>query len=66
MAITTFLIFSQSSDFRNLKWGMSFEKVKTVESAPLIHESYDKLVYEDDQLIIPHVDLENREFVLVP
>ncbi|MBP5222872.1 MAG: 2-amino-4-hydroxy-6-hydroxymethyldihydropteridine diphosphokinase [Lachnospiraceae bacterium] len=27
---------------------------------------YDKLIYEDDQLIIPHVDLENREFVLVP
>ena len=27
---------------------------------------YDKLVYEDAELIIPHVDLENREFVLVP
>lgn len=27
---------------------------------------YDKLVYEDDKLIIPHVDMENRDFVLKP
>lgn len=27
---------------------------------------YDKLVYEDDELIIPHVDMENRYFVLKP
>lgn len=27
---------------------------------------YDKLVYEDKDLIIPHVDMENREFVLKP
>lgn len=27
---------------------------------------YDKLIYEDDELIIPHVDLENRYFVLKP
>lgn len=27
---------------------------------------YDKLVYEDDDLIIPHIDMENREFVLCP
>ena len=27
---------------------------------------YDKLVYESGDLIIPHVDLENRMFVLVP
>ncbi len=27
---------------------------------------YDKLVYEDDELIIPHVDLQNRFFVLKP
>ena len=27
---------------------------------------YEKLVYEDDDLIIPHADLENREFVLKP
>lgn len=27
---------------------------------------YDKLVYEDDRLIIPHIDMENREFVLKP
>lgn len=27
---------------------------------------YDKLEYEDDRLIIPHVDMHNREFVLRP
>ncbi len=27
---------------------------------------YDKLIYEDSQLILPHVDMENREFVLKP
>ncbi len=27
---------------------------------------YDKLIYEDENLIIPHVDMENREFVLKP
>lgn len=27
---------------------------------------YDKLIYEDEQLIIPHVDLQNRIFVLKP
>lgn len=27
---------------------------------------YDKLVYEDDALVIPHQDLENRSFVLEP
>ena len=27
---------------------------------------YDKLVYEDETLIIPHVDLQNRDFVLKP
>lgn len=27
---------------------------------------YDKLIYEDDVLIIPHVDMENRDFVLKP
>ncbi len=27
---------------------------------------YDKLVYEDERLIIPHVDMENRYFVLKP
>lgn len=27
---------------------------------------YDKWVYEDDRLIIPHVDLQNRSFVLRP
>ena len=27
---------------------------------------YDKIVYEDDALIIPHQDMENRRFVLEP
>ena len=27
---------------------------------------YDKLVYEDDELVIPHQDMENRSFVLKP
>jgi dihydroneopterin aldolase/2-amino-4-hydroxy-6-hydroxymethyldihydropteridine diphosphokinase len=27
---------------------------------------YDKLIYESDDLIIPHVDMQNREFVLKP
>lgn len=27
---------------------------------------YDKLVYEDKNLILPHVDMQNREFVLKP
>ena len=27
---------------------------------------YDKLVYEDEDLIIPHVDMQNRSFVLAP
>lgn len=27
---------------------------------------YDKLVYEDENLIIPHIDMENRDFVLKP
>ena len=27
---------------------------------------YDKLVYEDEELIIPHIDMENRDFVLKP
>lgn len=27
---------------------------------------YDKLVYEDDALVLPHVDMENRYFVLKP
>ena len=27
---------------------------------------YDRLVYEDENLIIPHIDMENRDFVLKP
>lgn len=48
--VITILTFNGSSDFRNLSWGMSFDKVKKVESAPLIRESYDKLVYEMDNI----------------
>ncbi|SFB04089.1 dihydroneopterin aldolase / 2-amino-4-hydroxy-6-hydroxymethyldihydropteridine diphosphokinase [Acetitomaculum ruminis DSM 5522] len=27
---------------------------------------YDKLIFEDDELVIPHIDMENRDFVLFP
>lgn len=27
---------------------------------------YDDMVYEDDMLVIPHIDMENRDFVLIP
>ncbi len=27
---------------------------------------YDKLVYEDDELILPHIDMQHRDFVLKP
>lgn len=27
---------------------------------------YDKLIYEDEELILPHVDMQNRDFVLKP
>ena len=27
---------------------------------------YDKLIYESDSLVIPHADLQNRDFVLEP
>jgi dihydroneopterin aldolase/2-amino-4-hydroxy-6-hydroxymethyldihydropteridine diphosphokinase len=27
---------------------------------------YDRIIYEEDNLIIPHIDMENREFVLKP
>lgn len=43
---------------RNIHWGP-----RTLDLDILF---YDKLIYEDDQLIIPHVDLENRYFVLKP
>lgn len=27
---------------------------------------YDNLIYEDENLVIPHVDMQNRDFVLIP
>lgn len=43
---------------RTLRWGP-----RTLDLDILF---YDKLEYEDDRLIIPHVDMHNREFVLRP
>lgn len=43
---------------RTLRWGP-----RTLDLDILF---YDKLVYEDDELIIPHIDLQNRYFVLKP
>ena len=43
---------------RELKWGP-----RTLDLDIIF---YDKLVYEDDALVIPHQDMENRSFVLKP
>lgn len=43
---------------RELRWGPRTLDLDIV--------FYDKLVYESDRLIIPHVDMANREFVLKP
>ena len=43
---------------RKLRWGPRTLDLDIV--------FYDKLVYEDEQLIIPHVDMQNRYFVLKP
>ncbi len=43
---------------RTLRWGP-----RTLDLDILF---YDKLVYESDTLMIPHVDMENRDFVLKP
>ena len=43
---------------RTLRWGP-----RTLDLDILF---YDKLIYEDDNLIVPHVDLHNRDFVLKP
>ncbi len=43
---------------RELRWGPRTLDLDIV--------FYDKLVYESDRLIIPHVDVANREFVLKP
>jgi len=43
---------------RILRWGP-----RTLDLVILF---YDKWIYEDEELIIPHVDLQNRDFVLKP
>ncbi len=43
---------------RTLRWGP-----RTLDLDILF---YDKWIYEDEELIIPHVDLQNRDFVLKP
>ncbi len=43
---------------RKLRWGPRTLDLDIV--------FYDKLVYEDEQLMIPHVDMQNRYFVLKP
>lgn len=43
---------------RELRWGPRTLDLDIV--------FYDKLVYETETLVIPHVDMENREFVLKP
>ena len=43
---------------RELRWGPRTLDLDIV--------FYDKLVYEDDALVIPHQDMENRSFVLEP
>lgn len=43
---------------RTIRWGP-----RTLDLDILL---YDNLVYEDEQLIIPHVDMQNRDFVLIP
>lgn len=43
---------------REVRWGP-----RTLDLDILL---YDREVYEDDQLIIPHADMQNREFVLKP
>lgn len=43
---------------RTLRWGPRTLDLDIV--------FFDKLVYESDTLIIPHVDMENRDFVLTP
>lgn len=43
---------------RTLRWGPRTLDLDIV--------FYDKIIFEDDTLIIPHIDMENRDFVLKP
>lgn len=48
--IVALLVFGGPKDFRKVAWGMSYDKVKKVESAPLAREMQDKLIYELDNV----------------
>ena len=48
--IVSLFIFGSGRDFRKVNWGMSFDKVKKVELAPLAREMQGKLVYELDNV----------------
>lgn len=49
---------SAAGRVREIRWGP-----RTLDVDILF---YDKMIYEDDELTLPHVDLENRYFVLKP
>lgn len=49
---------SKAERVREIHWGPRTLDIDIV--------FYDKLIYEDSELIVPHVDMENREFVLKP
>lgn len=48
--VISLFIFGGTKDFRKVSWGMSYDKVKKVESATLLREMEDKLVYEMDNI----------------
>lgn len=48
--VTCLLVFGGTKDFRKTSWGMSYDKVKKVESAELSRQSDDKLVYKTDNI----------------
>lgn len=69
MALETLLTPTELLDFlhevekaegreRKIHWGP-----RTLDLDILL---YDNLIYEDENLIIPHVDMQNRDFVLIP
>lgn len=51
-------IEAQADRKRDIRWGP-----RTLDLDILF---YDKLIYEEEQLIVPHVDIQNRDFVLKP
>ena len=48
--VVSLFIFLGAKDFRKTSWGMSWDKVKKVESAEIIREMDDKLVYKIDNI----------------